>query len=492
MPRSYPRPRWETPLPANVAGSWGPLVALWARRELGISFDRWQRRALSRALAVDADAHLVYRMYLISTARQCGKTALVRGVIGWALTALGTPAWSMILGLAHDRAQARIPYESVLADLAPIGRRVGGYGAGGLALTRYLGIRSAMHGRHREYHLGSRDAANAIRGYTVDLGIFDEVRTQIDWSTWSALEPTTTARPEPLILAISTAGDDRSVVLRSWWERGLRIIDGEEPVGRFGMTWYGAPDELEPDDPRAWREASPSIADGRIDPETIAASYRTMPASTFRAERLNLWTAGGETWLPLGVWSGAAGARPLEHGRPVLGVDVSSSWARGTIAVALPGDESTYVGVAAERVAYRDVASATVSPAAIIGALEEAERSWSPALVVYSGASPIAPHLEAWCAAHDELEAYPLTGGGIRSASELFRSELVGGRIVHPGDPLLDEHARRVRPSSPVEAGGWYLSVRESPGDVDAVRAAAWSVYGALRPPEPDVTTPIV
>ena len=71
-------------------------------------------------------------------------------------------------------------------------------------------------------------------------------------------------------------------------------------------------------------------------------------------------------------------------------------------------------------------------------------------------------------------------------ASELFRSEVMGGRLLHRPDPLLADHVRRVRPSAPLESGRWYLSVADSPGDVDAIRAAAWAVLGVLRPAEFD------
>ena len=128
-------------MPGGVEGSWGPDVADWATAELGVDLDRWQRRALNRALATDSTGKLVHRMYLVSTGRQNGKTVIVRGLIGWALTAAWTPAWSRILGLAHDRAQARIPYEAVREDLQPIKRR---FPRAGLALTRYLGL-SLIH-----------------------------------------------------------------------------------------------------------------------------------------------------------------------------------------------------------------------------------------------------------------------------------------------------------------------------------------------------------
>ena len=123
--RRLPAPRWETPLPATAVGSWGPLVVAFARDELGIELDRWQMRAITRALAVDAGGRLVHREYLVSTGRQSGKTALVRALIGWALTTDVGPAWSLLYGLAYNRPQARIPYAAVLADLAELARRVG-------------------------------------------------------------------------------------------------------------------------------------------------------------------------------------------------------------------------------------------------------------------------------------------------------------------------------------------------------------------------------
>lgn len=489
--RRVPAPRWQTPLPPGVVGSWGPDVEAYARATLGITLDRWQRRALNRALAFDATGRLVHRLYVVSTGRQNGKTLLVRALIGWALTGRYGPAWAMLYGLAHDRRQAAIPYRAVLADLAPVARRVGPIGRGGLALTRYLGIRSAMYGRHREYHTGSREARDAIRGESIDLGIFDEVRTQRDYDTWSALEPTTTARPDPLILAISTAGDDRSVLLRDWFDRGRRIIDGTEAAAGFGMTWYAAPDDLAADDPRAWLAANPSIAEGRLDPDRIANAGHALTPAAFRSERLNLWSEAVDEWLPAGTWARTTGAQPGAHGRRiVLGVEVTPSWRRASVAVAIAGDDTAWSGVAAELDAGRPSAdrapASSVSPAEVIAILDRAYDAWRPGAVVYSGAAAIAPHVASWALTRD-VRTVALGGRELRAASELLRAELVGGRLAHADDPLLAIQARQARPSRPIEGGDWYLSVRESTGDVDALRALAWASWAAIAPGEVEV-----
>ena len=474
-----PPPRWETPLPSTVVGSWGPLVVAFARRELGIELDRWQVRAIYRALAVDAAGRLVHREYLVSTARQQGKTALVRALIGWALTTLVGPAWELLYGIAYNRAQARIPYDAVRADLAPLARRLGPEVRGGLAVTRYLGIRSNVDGWRREYHVTSREARDALRGYSIDLAIFDEVRTQRDDETYAALKPTVSARPEPLIFEISSAGDERSVLLRALWERGRRIIDGAEPAEGFGMTWYAADDDDAPDDPRAWRKSSPALVEGRIAEATIRDELRGLTSSTFRRERLNLWADAADEWLPPGVWVRAVGSLPATWRRALLAVDVEPGWSHATIAVAVvpeTDDAPTFVGVAAELVA---APGSTVDPAELLVALERVVATWSPSRVAWSRSSSVAAALRV---AVDEELRLELGAVDLRSASELFRSELVGRRLVHADDPLLAVQARRARPSGPLEAGAWYFSVRESRGSIDAIRAAAWAAWAAIAP----------
>lgn len=483
-----PAPRWRTPLPEGVTGSWGPDVALYAQRVLGVTLDRWQRRALNRALVYGTDGRLLHRLYLISTARQNGKTALVRGLIGWALTAPHGPEWARALGLAHDRKQARIPYEAVMADLAPLARRYGPASRGGLSVTRYLGIRSAMYGRPREYHVGSREARDAIRGETTDLGVFDEVRTQRDWATWAALEPTTTARPEPLVAAISSSGDDRSVLLREWWERGRRIIDGAEPMRDFGMTWYAAPDDAPPDSARAILAANPAVAEGRIPIaaiESAIASSGGAESAMWRSERLNLWADAVDEWLPPGVWPRQAGELPGDVGRVILGVEAVPSWRRATITVAVPTPDGAYVAVAGELDASRTEGS-SIAPAALVALLGDVAATWRPAGVAFSVAAAAAPHVEAWAQAND-VPTVKLGARELRAASELFRSELIGGRLTHPDDPLLALQVRQARPSHPIESGSWYLSIRESTGEIDAIRAAAWAAWAAIAPQETEL-----
>jgi hypothetical protein len=488
--RRLPSPRWQTPLPEGVAGSWGPDVEAYALRTLGLRLDRHQRRALNRALVYGADGRLLHSLYLYSTGRQNGKTVTVRSLIGWALTAARLPAWERILGIAYDKKQARIPYRAVATDLAPLARRYGPAARGGLNITTYLGIRSGMYGLPRSYDIGTREARNALRGDSLDLAPFDEVRTQIDMETWAALGPTMLARPEPLAFATSTAGNDRSVLLREWFERGLRIINGDELPGAFGMTWYAASEQYPPDDPRSWREANPALAEGRLSEAALreaAANFGGFDTAAFRSEHLNLWADAVDAWLPAGVWARQTVQEPPERRRVVFGVEAVPSWRRATVTVAWPTDDGAFVGIAGDDDAMRPrsdgTAAASIAPSDLIELLDRLRPDWQPAAVACSGASAAWPHVEAWAERHD-VPIVKLGSRELRSASQLFRSELIGGRLVHSQDELLSRQVRDARPSAAIEGADWYLSIRESAGEVDAIRAAAWAAWSAIAPTE--------
>lgn len=491
--RRPPAPRWQTPLPPNVVGTWGPDVAEYATRELRIDLDTWQRRILNRALVVvhtptavsiagrptlRPQPRLGHRIFLASAGRQGGKTTTVRSLIGWALTAAAMPDWRLILGLAHDRTQARVPYEAVLADLEPIKAR---WPRTPLALTRYLGLRSDMHGRHREYRTASREARNAIRTFSVDLGVFDEVRTQQTYAVWAALEPTTRARPEPLIFEISTAGDERSILLRDHWARGIRIIEGAEPAHGFGMTWYAPPDGLDPQDRRAILAANPAVAEGRVPIAPLIASWYTLTPSAYTQETLNLWTEGGDELLPPGTWKATEAAQPAGGIRITFGVETVPTWTRATVAVAIVTDAGAWIGVAGELDASRTQRPA-IAPRDLVRLIDRLADQWKPSAIAFSVAAAAAPHVQAWAEKRrPAIEPLAMNSRQIRAASQLWRSELIGRRLTHGPDPLLAQQVRIARPSTAID-GDWFLSIRESSGEVDGIRAAAWAAWAGIRP----------
>ena len=104
-------------------------------------------------------------------------------------------------------------------------------------------------------------------------------------------------------------------------------------------------------------------------------------------------------------------------------------------------------------------------------------------MLAVSASHPISPYAGAAGLATSTPVAQ-MTPRQIRGASALFRSELIGHRLSHGPDELLTMQVRAARPSSPVEGNDWYISVRDSPGEVDAIRAVAWAAWAAIAPPD--------
>lgn len=463
-------PRWRTPLPRRARMSYGSAVTRWAERELGVVLLDWQQDALEHVLACDRRGRLVHAIYLVSAGRQNGKTTMVRALVGWGLTAAPLD-WLRILGLAYDRAQARVLYDAVLGDLgAPaflwaISRA-----------TRYRGILSRLG---RRYDTASKDAGLGARGLSTDLALFDEVMTQRTTAVWEALLPTLSARPDALVVGLSTAGDARSVLLREWWERGVRIVERREPAGGFGMSWWAAQDDQAPGSQEAITAANPAYGQ-TLRPAAVAAERLSMSASAWKRERLNLWVELADDWLPPDAWARAAMRRPLAPapGEVALAVDIAPAWRRATIVVVAPmGDGTWHAAVAAD---LRPAEGRIVAPMDLELAMVAATAEWDPIAWAYDAHAAAGVQVERIVADRD-WPSHPYAGRAVVGAHETFYAELVAGRLTHEPDQLLDAAIANAR-STPTADGGWRLSRRDSVGPIDPILAVIYAAAAAIMP----------
>ena len=474
MLRSKPGPRWETPDPPGVAGTYGKLVRAWALRELGIKYGRWQAHAIDNALRYDKKGDLIHQVVLLSTGRQNGKSIIVRGLFGWLLDegqALPPFAgWTTILAAAHDAKQARIIYKGVYSDLSSITRL-----RGSARLTEHFGI--TVGGLTLDTVTGQPGSA---RGLSAGALAWDEMLTQRDWDMWEALAPTQSAQRSPIMVLTSTAGMADSVILRSFYDRLRREAAGDEkPDPAFYGAWWQSES---PDVGLDWvqiKQANPALGDGRLSRGHIKGLHRTLPADSWRREVLNHFvdvTVHG-AFNP-GVWAALRTSDPLKDVDPpfALGVDIQPGWERAAIvAAAIRPDGRLGAEVYRDlRAAEGDSLSADQIRAAIRAFPDPVSR------VTFSNVSGGAASFGRFATT---AEAFGVDWIALKPHEEVaadmdLTEMIISGRLA-VDDPLLDAQipltARR-----PVGQDGAFRFSRKDSGPIDAIKALSFAVNGVV------------
>lgn len=161
------------------------------------------------------------------------------------------------------------------------------------------------------------------RGWSSDLILMDEIREQTDWEGWSAISKTMLARPSAILVAVSNAGDQTSVVLRHLRLQahaqlgdpdgvaGNRLALGSEDIDEsLGLFEWSSEPGCDVNDREAWAQANPSLGYGFLSERALASAARTDPEQIFRTECLCQWV---EHLLPEPFPDGAWDAGVDEH-----------------------------------------------------------------------------------------------------------------------------------------------------------------------------------
>jgi len=475
------RPRWETPEPPGVCGTYGDQAIEWGRRELGITVGPWQAYVIRQILRYDKLGDLIIRIALISTGRQNGKSVIVRILFGWLLDeGQKLPpfaGWTTLLAAAHDAKQARIIYKGVYTDLSSIPRLLaqskGARHEKPVRLTEHFGV--SVGALTLDTVTGQPGSA---RGLSAGAVAWDEMLTQRDWDMWEALSPTQSAQRSPIMVLTSTAGHADSVVLRSFYDRLKREASG---AVKADPTFYGAWWESEdPDAGLDWKaltQANPALGDGRLTKAAIASEFAILPTNSWKRERLNHFVdeTADAAFSPV-VWARNRGVKsPLAGltGPYALGVDIQPGWERASICVGGMRDDGK-VGIEVYR-DFRRTEGEPVTAARIIAAVEAFPDIENVVTVAYDQVSGGAPAFER---NHDEtgLPWDPLKPAAMVSACMDFTEMLLAGNLA-VDDPLIDAQIATVAKRPVGQDGAFRFSRQASSGPIDTVMAMALAAH---------------
>jgi phage terminase large subunit-like protein len=160
--------------------------------------------------------------------------------------------------------------------------------------------------------------------------VCDELHVWKNQRVWDAIRFAGASRPDFLLLAITTAGDDRQSLCYSQYEYGKQVNAGHIIDHELLPVIY----EADPDDdwtrPSSWRKANPSLGaivqKSELRAACTEAKHNARLQAPFRRYRLNVWTQPEAAWLDSSYWADCAATFNLESGKgytACLGLDLA-------------------------------------------------------------------------------------------------------------------------------------------------------------------------
>jgi hypothetical protein len=450
--RSRPR-LYTAPLGArNYAGEF----AEWGERALGITLFPWQRLALEGILSVNDESAppgygLEYRTSLTSVARQNGKTALLKILVGGWLTVMAgerkTPQTVITTAHALDLAV------SLFQDLAPVLEE--NYGA----KSKWSYGRNELRMPDGSLWLVRAATPSAGHGRSPDLIAADECWDISEEVLDVGLIPSQRARKSPHLAMFSTAGTEASKLLLRWREQGLRAIDSPDPSPLFFAEW-SPPPASDPDDPITMEYANPSPMLGL---DTIQAESKNPNRAAYLRGSLNLWVSHDSAWLDAQILNRAETSDEFDLPPAVLAVDSSL-------------DESRYVGVLTTDLGDRVLLETAFVVNSELALWENVRRLLPPGTRTILA---VTPTLDLHTPKELEKRKTVVGIGELSKWTGLVRGMFLEGRVLHRGDALLVEHLSRAVMSR--TQNGVVLSSVKSPGPIELARVAVFGIALASR-----------
>lgn len=270
-----------------------------------------------------ADGSRRYRRAYVEIPKKNGKSALLSGLGLYLLTADGEPG-AEVYSAAADRNQAGIIYGEAanMVEASP-------------ALAAKLDVRRSTkrinYPANRSWFQALSAEAYTKEGLNIHALLFDELHAQPTRELWDALEYGGAARRQPLIIAITTAGYDRSSICWEQHEYAQAVIEGRTYDPAYFGYIRAADDDDDWTDPEVWAKANPSLGvtitlDGLAE-DCRRAQESPSKQNAFRRYRLNQWTQQDVRWLQMDRWDACAEVDFSDlEGRPCFGgLDLAST-----------------------------------------------------------------------------------------------------------------------------------------------------------------------
>lgn len=424
----------------------------------GINLIRWQKHALTAMLGERADRHWAAPECGLVLPRQNGKTYLMAARIIGGLLILREP---LILFTSHEFKTAIEVFRVVDTAL-----RSNRSTAKLLKPTRWSHGEETIETRDGcRFKIMARTRSSGL-GFSADCVVLDEALELRDDTAMGALMPTLSARENPQLIYVSSAGDPGSLVLSDVRKRALA---GDDP----GLCYleYSAPPECDIDDRRHWFAANPALPE-LVSIEAVERERRALTVERFRQHRLGIWSGESiKSVIPIGAWQNLIREAPDPEPRSLtIAYDVTPDRSWSSIAAAWNAGSTPHVRLS--RHAPGDNW--------LVDHLAELHKALRVP-ICYDDAGPARD-----IAAMLTQRGVPVRKFTLRDSTEAcagMLSAIVNGRVTHHPDPALDDAVTSAGSRRVGEA--WMFSRRDATKPIAPIVAATlahWALITADAP----------
>ncbi len=267
-----------------------------------------------------SDGHRRFQKAYIQIPKKNGKTQLIAGLALYMLLCDNEPGAEVYVAAA-DREQARILFAAAKAMVEANPKL-----ASRLVVYRNSIVRA--DDATAFFQVLSSEAATK-HGPNIHCLIIDELHAQPDRELFETLTRGVVARRQPLILEITTAGDDEESICHEEYDYAKRILSGVVEDERFLPVIFEATDKDDWQAPATWDRVNPGLGI-TITRETFQgfareAANEPRKRNDFLRYHLNRWVNQAVAWIPLEWWdaSAVAALEGLEELPCAAGLDMA-------------------------------------------------------------------------------------------------------------------------------------------------------------------------
>ena len=298
--------------------------------------EQWQKDDIIRPLFgwKDENGLRRYRTCYVEIPRKNGKSNLSAAIALYMLFADGEPG-AEIISAAGDRGQASIVFD-IAKDMI----------SNNVHLQQRARVLRNLIKYKTSWYKSISAEAYTKHGLNCHAVVFDELHTQPNRELWDVLRTSQGARRQPLTIALTTAGHDRSSICYEVHEYAINVRDGILEDDTFLPVLYCADKDDDWTKEETWKKANPGYGTiclkSYFEQAVKLAKSSPSEVNTFLRLHLNIWTSGETAWIPDDVWM--KGNKPIPYDKlPTLpaygGLDLASTQDLTAFALLFRDDE---------------------------------------------------------------------------------------------------------------------------------------------------------